>query len=84
MQLGFEVIGSFLGQLLGLQGMTKEQGILDKIMSAYRAGKNVDIHMQSIADKLEAGDPIDWDELSAKLDTEEDEFLSRGEDGKVD
>ena len=80
--IGLELAMSFVGQLLGLQGMTREQGILDKIMAGYRAGRNVDAHMQEIADALAVGDAIDWDDLEARIDAETDEFLSRGEDGE--
>ena len=77
--IGFELIAAFVGQLLGLQGMTKEQGILTKIMAGYRAGRNMDAHMRQVADALEADTPLDWDDLGSRLDAETAEFLGRGE-----
>jgi hypothetical protein len=79
--IGFELLAAFVGQLLGLQGKTREQGILNKIMAGYRAGRNVDAHMREVADTLEAGGKIDWDALEAKLDAETAEFLARGSGG---
>ena len=77
-KIGFELLAAFIGQLLGLQGRTKEQSILNKIMAAYRAGQNVDAHMRKIADQLEADEPIDWDEFEARLNAESTAFQSRG------
>ena len=82
MKVGFELIAAFVGQLLGLQGMTREAGILSKIMAGYRAGRNMDAHMQEVADKLVAGEAPDWDDLEARIDAETAEFLARGSSGE--
>lgn len=66
-----------LSTLFTLQGKAEVSNTLNQILNLQAAGRNVDAHMKAIADKLEAGDPLDdWADIQAKLDAEVDDFLS--------
>lgn len=65
-----------LGSLTGNVALSNGIG---QLMAAYDAGKNIDDHMQAIADKLEAGEDLDnWDDITNRIDAEVDDFLDEG------
>jgi hypothetical protein len=59
-----------------LQGKPEVGNTINQVLELYQAGKNVDAHMQAIADKLEAGDDLDdWSQIQDKINAEVDDFL---------
>ena len=49
---------------------------IDQLVGAFNAGKDIDDHMQAIADKLEAGEDLDtWDDIVDRIDAEVADFL---------
>ena len=69
------------GTALGLrtQGLHKQADALDAIARGIEAKRNVDQHMQEVADMLNSTDGISedqWNEQSSRIDGVTDEFLS--------
>lgn len=62
---------------LRLQGLTKQAEAIDRLILTYEAGRNIDAHMQEVADGLKAGVAFDWDDFNTRLIAETDEFLAR-------
>jgi len=57
--------GAALG--LQLQGQTGASRTLNLLADSAAAGLNVDAHMAEVAAKLKAGEPIDWDDVEARI-----------------
>ncbi len=68
--------------LLGLQNQGVAAVALNRLISGIEAGMNVDAYMQDIAKAFETDTEAGWDEIIDRIDTEVNEFLSRGDDGK--
>ena len=67
--LALRTLGSVTGNVALSNG-------IGQLMAAYDAGKDIDEHMQEIADKLEAGDDLDnWDDIMERIDAEVEDFL---------
>jgi hypothetical protein len=65
-----------VGALFALQGKPEISGAINAALDAHQAGRNVDAHLQSIADTLEAGGELDdWTAIRHKIDLEVDDFL---------
>ena len=66
-----------LSLTLRLQGLTRQADSIDRLILAYQAGRNVDAHLQAVADQLAAGEQASWDDILGRIETETEEFLSR-------
>ena len=65
-----------LSAVVATQGKPEIGNALAAVIAAYEAGKNVDAHMQEIADKLRDDVPLDdWDTLTTRIDAETQKFL---------
>ncbi|MGI9251029.1 MAG: hypothetical protein ACR2PR_07500 [Pseudohongiellaceae bacterium] len=70
---GLRIISS----VLRLQGEVEAATTIAKTLDLYKGGKNVDAHMQAIADKLEDGGSLDsWADINARVQSEVDAFLT--------
>lgn len=78
----FDLVLGFGVSFFTAQGDTRTTATLRKLQQAKASGANVEAHMQQVADNLIAGIPLDWDALDAAIDSEVDEFLSRGSGGE--
>lgn len=72
----FDLILGFGVSFFTAQGDAKTVTTLRKLKSAKDSGADIDAHMQEVADRLVAGDPLDWDRLDADIDRAVDQFLS--------
>ena len=52
---------------------------INKVVALKAAGGNVDVHMQAVADYLQGGKPLDFKELTKRVNSEVDELLGRGQ-----
>ena len=78
----FDLVLGFGVSFFTSQNDTRTVATLRKLQSAKASGANIDAHMQSVADNLIAGVPLDWDALDDAIDAEAEEFLSRGSGGE--
>ncbi len=62
------LLGAISTVFVGI-GNTQQAEAIQDLMAAYRAGKNIDNHMQLVADALNSGLPIDWPELRNRIAT---------------
>ncbi len=70
---GLRIISS----VLRLQGEVDAAAAIVTSLDLYRGGKNVDAHMQAIADNLEAGGELEsWADINARVQSEVDAFLT--------
>lgn len=66
-----------VGTLFALQGKPEISQTINAVLKAYQAGKNVDKHMATIADRLEkGGDLADWGNLKRRINDEVADFLA--------
>lgn len=65
------------------QGDNEIADAIDRLLLARQAGMNIDAHMQRVADKLNADEPMPWPDITQRIIAETDEFLSRGPDGQL-
>ena len=62
--------------VMDLQGRSEVGNAIRALLAAHQAGRNVDAHMQEIADQLDAGlDLAPWDDISARIQAETKDFL---------
>ena len=73
-----------LSTLLSLQGKAPAAMALNRLIAAIEAGANVDRYMAGVAKALEAGTAREWDDITASINEEVDELLSRGEGGETE
>jgi hypothetical protein len=66
-----------LAQLFTLQGDSKAAESLTFVANGIESGLDVDEHMQSVADALNAGSPVSWDDVTARIEAEAAELRSR-------
>lgn len=59
-----------LATLFGLQGNGPAAAALNKVAAAIEAGKNVDAHLQLVADAMKAGAPNDWTAVVSRIDAD--------------
>jgi GrpB-like predicted nucleotidyltransferase (UPF0157 family) len=59
---------------LSLAGQQRASDALYTVVDAYEAGKNVDDHMQAIADKLKSrpSNADDWADVTARIEADSD------------
>ena len=81
MNKGLLAIVTLRGTALGLrtQGLHKQADALDGIARGIEAKRNVDQHMQEVADMLNDTDSLteeQWDDQSRRINGVTDEFLS--------
>lgn len=67
----------FLAQFATQLGRPKDATGLNALASAAKAGVNVDDHMKHVASQLEAGNPIDWDDVDARIRAASDRLHGR-------
>lgn len=65
------------------RGMDREAAMANGLLRAWQAGRNVDAEMARFADLLGTEDEPAMEDLIAVLNSETDEFLSRGPDGQL-
>lgn len=66
-----------LATLFSLQGRTRDSDGLNSLANAAEAGMNVDAHMQKVADQLKAGTPIDWDDITSRIEAASDRLQDK-------
>lgn len=66
-----------LAQLFRSQGAPKRAESLDLLADGIKSGADIDDHMQSVADALEAGASADWDDIHARITAESDRLRDR-------
>lgn len=59
-----------LALLFNLQGKTRESNTISLLAIGLESGLDVDAHMQSVADALKSGDPLDWDGAHARIEAD--------------
>lgn len=67
---------------LRAQSLHDEADAVNAVILAHQAGRNVDAHMKEVADALEEGAIASWPEITARIQSETEEFLSRVPDGE--
>lgn len=66
-----------LAQLLTLQGELQKADSLTFIANAIGSGRDVDQHLQAVADALEAGDAASWGDIHARIQSEAEALRNR-------
>ena len=65
------------------QGKSEEAKLINALIRAVQAGRNVDAEMQRFADLLGTEGEPEMQELINDLNFKTEEFLSRGSDGQL-
>lgn len=77
------IIDLILGVALNLFQDRKDKkaiAYINKVVKLKAAGGDVNQHMQAVADYLNGGKPVDFKDLTSRINSEVDELLGRGHD----
>lgn len=77
--MNIEAIGrmvlAFAQSFLIAQGKADAAAYIKSVTAAYDSGKNIDAHLQTVAEYLEGGGEPDWADLKGRMDAELAELL---------
>ncbi len=69
--------------VLRMQGLGGPADAIEGIIAGYEAGRNVDAHMQEVADAIKGGVELaDWGDITMRINAEVEEFLARDGTGE--
>jgi hypothetical protein len=69
-----------MATLFTLQGNPKAAQVFNTMVSAYLAGRNIDAHLQDVADYLDSNSEVRWGDVLDRISSLEAEFLDETPD----